>query len=604
MQAERIGGTLQGKPRRPQVSAGFRRGLSGRALTRNSRGFMRSPVLVAVALAMMSSAAAPAQSSPRPSSSAVSADSIADTTNTGSPVVFDTDTLFRLYGNLGPFSAAERAAAVSDRLRQVQRSILAGDSIGITSYGSYSELTVRDAVLMTVLDADAAPTKMERSTLARNFSARIHAVVLAAADRRSTRALVIDAAYALAATIVLFLALRLLAFGFPKLHARIAAHDQIRLASIRIQDFELLSAGRLAALLSGAAKLLRVFLTLLLLYIYVPLVLSFFPWTAPLSRRIVGYALLPFAAAWTGLIQYLPSLFYLIAGIVIVRYLLAFVHTLFGAIGSGAITLSGFYPDWAEPTYKILRVVILALAATVLYPYLPGASTDAFKGVSIFVGVLFSLGSSSAIGNMVAGVVLTYTRAFQIGDIVQIADTVGQVMEKTMLVTRLHTIKNVAVTIPNGAVLSSHVVNFSTLATTSGLILHTTVTIGYDAPWRKVHELLIEAARRTEQILSDPAPFVLQTSLDDFYVSYELNATTNRADLMAVTSSQLHLNIQETFNEGGVEIMSPHYAALRDGNYTSIPEGYRPSNYEAPSFRLSTLAANDTPPATDPGVKK
>ncbi|MEO7042599.1 MAG: mechanosensitive ion channel family protein [Gemmatimonadaceae bacterium] len=560
---------------------------------------MRSPVLIAVVLAVISSAAARAQSNPPQSHAALPADSSADTTNTGSPVVFESDTLFRLYGHLGPFSAAERAAAVSDRLRQMQRSIVAGDAIGITNYGNYSELIVRDAVLMTVLDADAAPAKLERSTLARNFAARIRVGILAAADRMSTRALLIDTAYALVATIVLVLALRLLAFGFPRLHARIAARDQVRFASIRIQNFELLSAGRLAILLSGAAKLLRVILTLLLLYIYVPLVLSFFPWTASLSHRIVGYALLPFAAAWTGFIQYLPSLFYLIAGIVIVRYLLAFVHILVGAISSGAITVRGFYPDWAEPTYKILRVVIIAVAATVLYPYLPGASTDAFKGVSIFVGVLFSLGSSSAIGNMVAGVVLTYTRAFQIGDRVQIADTVGDVTEKTLLVTRLRTIKNVAVTIPNGAVLSSHVINFSTLASSPGLILHTTVTIGYDSPWRQVHELLLDAAKRTENVLSDPAPFVLQTSLDDFYVSYQLNATTNRADLMAVTSSQLHMNIQETFNEGGVEIMSPHYAALRDGNYTSIPESYRPPNYEAPAFRFSTSGTNDVPPAAD-----
>lgn len=564
---------------------------------------MRCRVLIAVVLAVVSSAAAHAQRKAPSSHAAIradsQADSSADTTIAGSPVLFESDTLFRLYGNLGPFSAAERAAAVSDRLRQMQGSILAGDSIRITNYGNYSELIIRDAVLMTVLDADAAPVKLERTTLARNFVARIRAGMIGAADRLSTRALLIDTAYALAATIVLVLALKLLAFGFPKLHARIATRDQVRLASIRIQNFELLSAGRLATLLSGAAKLLRVILTLLLFYIYVPLVLSFFPWTASLSHRIVGYALLPFAAAWTGFVQYLPSLFYLIAGIVIVRYVLAFVHTLVGAVSSGAITLRGFYPDWAEPTYKIVRVVILAIAATVLYPYLPGASTDAFKGVSIFVGVLFSLGSSSAIGNMVAGVVLTYTRAFQIGDRVQIADTVGDVTEKTMLVTRLRTIKNVAVTIPNGAVLSSHVINFSTLADSAGLILHTTVTIGYDAPWRHVHELLLDAAKRTENILSDPAPFVLQTSLDDFYVSYQINATTNRADLMAVTSSQLHLNIQETFNEGGVEIMSPHYAALRDGNYTSIPESYRPPNYEAPAFRLSPLPTNDGPPAGD-----
>jgi small-conductance mechanosensitive channel len=312
-------------------------------------------------------------------------------------------------------------------------------------------------------------------------------------------------------------------------------------------------------------------LTLLLLYIYVPLVLSFFPWTAAYSQRIVGYAVRPFAVAWLAFVGYLPSLFYLAAGVVIVRYVLVLLHLLFGAVEAGAITVRGFYADWAEPTYKIARVLVLAFAAMALYPYLPGASSDAFKGVSLFLGVLFSLGSSAAIGNMVAGVVLTYTRAFQIGDRVKIADTVGDVIEKTLLVTRVRTIKNVAVTVPNGTVLASHIVNYTTLAGERGLILHTAVTIGYGAPWRDVHALLIEAARRTEHVLAEPPAFVLQTGLDDYYVRYEINAYTDRPDVMAVTYSHLHQNIQETFNEGGVEIMSPHYRALRDGNHSTIP---------------------------------
>jgi small-conductance mechanosensitive channel len=212
--------------------------------------------------------------------------------------------------------------------------------------------------------------------------------------------------------------------------------------------------------------------------------------------------------------------------------------------------------------------------------------------------VLFSLGSSSAIGNMVAGIVLTYTRAFQIGDRVKIADTVGDVIERTLLVTRLRTIKNVAVTIPNGMVLGSHVINYTTHAAERGLILSSSVTIGYDAPWMTVHQLLIDAARSTEHILPDPAPFVHQTSLDDFYVSYEINATTDRPDIMAATYSALHQNIQDTFNAGGVEIMSPHYGARRDGNQTTIPPSYLPASYRAPTFRVARIG--DDVPVAEP----
>ena len=214
------------------------------------------------------------------------------------------------------------------------------------------------------------------------------------------------------------------------------------------------------------------------------------------------------------------------------------------------------------------------------------SASAAFKGVSLFFGVLFSLGSSGAVGNMMAGIILTYTRAFQIGDHVKIGDTTGDVIERTLLVTRVRTIKNVAITIPNCSVLSGQIVNYTSMAQERGLILHTGVTIGYDVPWKQVHALLIAAAERTEHILKEPKPFVLQTSLDDFYVAYQINAYTNRADGQAGIYSELHQNIQDSFNEGGVEILSPHYRAARDGNMVTIPANYLPADYKAPSFRI------------------
>ena len=474
------------------------------------------------------------------------------------------------------------------------RPLASGDSVVVAERGPYTELIVGDAVAMTVLDEDARPLGLTHSALAARYAVRLRSAAIAAAQRRSARALLAGAGFAVVATAILIVLLWLLSVAARRVRERIETLHRVRFPAIKIQNFELLSAGRLSRVLVAAARIVRAVLTLLFLYVYVPLVLSFFPWTAPLSERITGYAVRPFAVAWSGFVTYLPNLFYLAAGVVIVRYLLAFLHLVFGAVGAGAITLPGFYADWAEPTYKIVRALVFAFAAIALYPYLPGASSDAFKGVSIFVGVLFSLGSSAAIGNMVAGVVLTYTRAFQIGDRVKIGETVGDVTEKTLLVTRLRTIKHVAVTVPNGTVLGSQVVNYSTLAASHGLILHTSVTIGYDAPWRQVESLLAQAARRTEHILPEPAPFVLQTSLDDFYVSYELNAFSDRADLMAFTYSALHRNIQETFNEGGVEIMSPHYAALRDGNETTIPANSPSRGNRAPAFHVEVAAPNPT----------
>lgn len=509
------------------------------------------------------------------------------TATAGAPVIVGNDTLFRLYASLGPFSAAMRASAATARLGALVRSgVSDADSIHDEEREGRSDIVSRDVVLFTVLDADAKPTGRPRAALAAEYALTARRAVRVATESMSSRSLIVDVSEALAVTAALIVVLWALRWATRRVQRRIDALHDMRVPALRIQQLELLSAGRLASLLTRFLRVLRLLFILLALYVYVPLVLSLFPWTAGLSHQIVGYAVEPFIAAAVAVAGYLPNLFYLAAGVVITRYSLGFLHLIFDAIGSGSITVGGFYADWAEPTYKIVRALVLAFAVTVMYPFLPGTSSDAFKGVSIFLGVLVSFGSSAAIGNVVAGVVLTYTRAFQIGDRVKIGDTVGDVVEKTLLVTRVRTIKNVAVTVPNGTVLSSQVVNYSTLASSHGLILHTTVTIGYDAPWQRVHELLIDAAGRTAHVLRDPSPFVLQTSLDDFYVSYELNAYTDRADLMAATYSTLHENIQESFNEGGVEIMSPHYAALRDGNQTTIPRGHLAARYEPPAFRV------------------
>lgn len=248
---------------------------------------------------------------------------------------------------------------------------------------------------------------------------------------------------------------------------------------------------------------------------------------------------------------------------------------------------------------------MIVFAAIACFPYIPGSQSEGFRGISVFLGLLISLGSAAAIGNVIAGVVLTYMRPFQLGDRVKIADTVRDVAEKTLLVTRIRTIKNVDITIPNSLILAAHIVNYSSASLSPPpLILNTAVTIGYGAPWRTVHELLKKAATSTRNILSDPEPFVLQTSLNDFYVTYEINAYTGAPNEMAVIYSELHQNIQDAFNEAGTEIMSPHYSQLRDGNKTAMPDQYLPKQYEAPGLRITPLAKwtnqpNDGSPSRD-----
>lgn len=349
-----------------------------------------------------------------------------------------------------------------------------------------------------------------------------------------------------------------------------------RIKSVKIQRLELLTEDRLTDALILITRYVRILVLVLIGLIYLSIVFSFFPPTRDFIQGLLASVWGAIGQGWQGFVAYLPSLLNLILIFFIARYVLRFVHFLADEVGKGNITLRGFYPEWAEPTYQLVRILLVALALVVAFPYLPGSDSPAFQGISIFLGFLFSLGSSSIIANVIAGIVLTYTMAFTVGDRVKIADTIGDVRERTLFVTRIRTIKNVDITIPNGMVLSSHIINYSSSAKKTGLILHTTITIGYDVPWPKVHELLIGAALRTQYIQKKPKPFVLQTSLDDFYVSYEINAYTDAPNQMANIYSELHKNIQDQFNQAGIEILSPMYQAMRDGNHSTVPEDYMP----------------------------
>lgn len=380
------------------------------------------------------------------------------------------------------------------------------------------------------------------------------------------------AIYAALATSGLLLGLLLNASLFRRLEGLLnRRHDSIQRA-LRIQRLEIIPAEQARAMLVGALHLTRSIVTVTLIGLFVARTLIIFPEAAPLAQEIERLVRAPLRKAWQAIYDYLPSLLDIAVILVITRYTLKLVHLFFHAIGSGIVVVRGFYPDWAEPTYKIVRILALIFVLFILVPLLPGAGSEFFEEISFFVGLLVSLGSTSAIKHMTAGAVLTYTRSFQVGDRIQIGEVTGDVVEKSLFVTHLQTIKNERVTIPNGNVLDSEVVNYSALATDQGLVLHTSVTIGYDVDWRQVHELLIAAARQTEAILDDPAPFVLQTSLDDYYVSYQINAYTRAAGRMAQLYSELHQNILDAFHSAGVEIMSPAYTALRNGIDPAIPE--------------------------------
>jgi small-conductance mechanosensitive channel len=245
----------------------------------------------------------------------------------------------------------------------------------------------------------------------------------------------------------------------------------------------------------------------------------------------------------------------------------------------GRIKLEKFEADWAEPTFRIVRILVIAFAIVIAYPYIPGSESAAFKGVSVFLGVLFSLGSSSFIANMIAGMAMTYRGTFKDGDLIKVGEVVGRVEGVKLMVTRLRTAKNESVILPNSTILNNEVTNYSQQAQTQGLILHSMVGIGYDAPWRQVEAMLLEAAARTEGLKTEPRPFVLQKALGDFAVQYEINGYWQGSGSLLAIYSRLHANILDVFNEHGVQIMSPAYEGDPEAPKVVPPEKW----FEAPA---------------------
>ena len=352
---------------------------------------------------------------------------------------------------------------------------------------------------------------------------------------------------------------------FRRLSQRVLKEDS-RVQPLRIQKQEILSAEEVAAILNRTFLGFSWFFRLWILFSFANTTLGLFEWTREGSETMAGFVAGIIGGMWRSFIDYLPDL---VTSLIIIGFsylIIKLFRQVFEGVGRRRIKVPGFYPEWSKTSYNLLRLMIIALTVVVVFPYLPGSDSPAFQGVSIFFGVLLSLGSSTAVANVVAGIVITYTRAFRVGDYVRISDTEGKIIERTAFVTRIQTPKNVDVSLPNSQVMSDKVINYSTQARQTGIRLHTGVTIGYDVPWPKVQELLISAAKATEHIEQDPAPFVLQTSLDDNYVAYELNATTKRVSLRPQVYSELHANILDAFHTAGVEITSPHYRAIRDGN--------------------------------------
>ena len=514
--------------------------------------------------------------------------------NPGVAVQVDGRPILYVYAQVGGITPRERAEAISKRIILLSKDTsIPADAIHPQDRGTWTEIVAGHERLIAITEADARAAERQRSELAMEYTEILQEVVRRYRAEHTLRRFLWGAVYAFIALLLLAATLTLMFWTRRKLRRRL--HARFAHPGAKPPP-DALKAKMKAYLGRPFLVLMRIVFWLVALGLVqacITIVMRFFPATRYSSYQITGWVFSGLAAFGQAVIGYIPHLILLAFIIVGTSFLIRLNAYLFREIRDERLAIHGFYPDWAEPTAKLVRALICAAAVVIAFPYLPGSESPAFKGISVFVGVLLSLGSTSAMAHAVAGTILTYMRAFQIGDFVRIGTDLGEVVEKTLLVTRIKTQKSEVITIPNGTVLGGVVVNYSAEGRKRGVIFHTVVTIGYSAPWRQVHKLLISAALATEGVLHDPGPFVLQTGLNDFYVSYELNAYTAIPGQMQTVYSRLHQNIQDRFNEAGVEINSPHYTCLRNGNETTIPESYRPGTYRRMPFEVQNVDSQE-----------
>jgi small-conductance mechanosensitive channel len=484
------------------------------------------------------------------------------TTHTA-PVIFNGEVLTEIIG-IRAYPATRRAREITEQLEAIaEDSSIDPQSLKIDQSDSMDMIVHGDEEIMVILDVDAEHVGLnDRHLLSDTYLTRIRESIREyRLDRTPERikANIITAVQRSLTLIFLLVALRWIFRLLDRLVEKIFKRriKKLEAKSMRVIQFE-----QVWRFVRAVMTLLKTLLTLGLIYIFLNYVLKLFPQTRYPAQLLLDLVLDPLRSMLNGFINYLPSLFFLIVLFLVTRYLLRILYGFFDAVNHQNLQFRNFEPEWAWPTYRIVRIIIFIFALVIAYPYIPGSSSDAFKGISLFLGVLLSLGSTSVIANIIAGYTMTYRRAFKIGDRVRIGETIGDVLDSRLLVTHIRSLKNEMVVIPNSTILNSEIINYSTLAKKKeGIILHTRVGIGYEVPWRQVEAMLIKAATHTSGLLQQPAPFVLQTALTDFAVTYELNAYCKDATKMAGLYSDLHCSIQDVFNEYGVQIMTPNYVA-------------------------------------------
>ena len=478
----------------------------------------------------------------------------------GVPVVVDEETLFLIYAAKGGYSPIDRAEMISEAVAKIGKNRrLRRDTIHTLVNNNYIDIMYGDRMIMSVTEQDAMWQGTSQEDLAERYGRILGNKIEYLKNENSFWQIIRRGVLFILVLFLQFLMVKLINWLFQKLRRRIVVFKENKLKPVVVRDYELLNTHRLGEVLIWLSNILRYILLLTLLVFTVPILFAIFPKTENLALKIFFYIIDPIRMVIKSVVEYIPNLFIIAVIWYCVKYIVRGLRYISEEIERGNLKINGFYQEWAQPTFNIIRFLLYAFMIAMIYPYLPGAESGVFQGISVFVGLIVSLGSSSVISNFIAGFVITYMRPFKTGDFIKVKDTIGTVIVKTPFVTRLRTIKNEVVTIPNSFIMSSDTVNYSASAREYGLIIHTTMTMCYDVPWRLVHELLIKSALQTEGVLAQPKPFVLEMELNDFYMSYQLNAYIKKASDMPDITSALLEHIQDNFKEAGIDLVATHF---------------------------------------------
>ena len=490
----------------------------------------------------------------------------------GAPLIVEGDTLLTIYARKGGMLPEARVQQAKAKILETgKRLSMFVDSIYVFDSELSTDVMVGENVVVSVTDLDALWNNADRMQLAEQYRDVIKKKVDNLHETYGLQQKLESIGWISLIVLALILLIAGVVWLFRRWKFSITRKLLRTIKSVSIKNYPLLDTHRLGVFIIVMFNFVRLLIILLLILASVPLLFSVFPETKTFAYTIFGYIWAPLKDILNSIVAYLPNLFKILVIIICFHYLLRLIRYFANEIAAGRLRINGFYTDWALPTYTILRVLFYSFMLVMIWPLLPHSDSEIFQGVSVFIAAIVSLGSTSVVGNVMAGLVMTYMRPFRVGDIIRFGETEGEVIEKNMLVTRIRTRKNEIVTIPNSNMMSSETSNFTFSAQRYGIIVHTKITIGYDEPHDKIEALLLEAADKTEGIKKHPKPFVRITALDDFYVEYEINGCTERAKTLSAVYSALHQHILDTMHGAGVEIMSPHIEAQRDHLPLQIP---------------------------------